>query len=169
MKLSVNEAKLTGLCSRNCYSTGFEFKQFALGPEKFLELSRNEPQACWCRRDIRPACCARSGWSRVACMHGRGKNGGVGKGEKCAKEKRKGAPAIRASIVFHAGAVLYWRLHHARGYVLLLSHPAHKFPNSLPSLLNSRSSFPSLLNPSSSFLSLPVSFCKVIQVLDSRF
>ena len=35
MKLSVNEAKLTGLCSRNCYSTGFEFKQFALGPEKF--------------------------------------------------------------------------------------------------------------------------------------
>ena len=45
MKLSVNEVKLTGLCSRNCYSTGFEFKQFALGPEKFLELSRNEPQA----------------------------------------------------------------------------------------------------------------------------
>ena len=49
MKLSVNEAKLTGLCSRNCYSTGFEFKQFALGPEKFLELSRNEPQARGCR------------------------------------------------------------------------------------------------------------------------
>ena len=162
MKLSVNEAKLTGLWSRNYYSTGFEFKQIVFGSEKFLELSRNKPQARWCRWDIRPACWARSRWSRVACMHGRGKNGGEGKREKCAKEKRNpgGAPAIRASVVFQAGALLYWRLHHARGYVLLLSHPAHKFPNSFPSFLNSHPSFPSLLNPSSSFLSLPVSFVR---------
>jgi len=45
MKVSVNEAKLTGLWARNCAT----FQQvlmlkFALGPEKFPGLSRNGAQ-----------------------------------------------------------------------------------------------------------------------------
>ena len=112
MKLSVNEAKLTGLCSRNCYSTGFEFKQFALGPEKFLELSRNEPGPGPVDVDeisdqhtelglvdlVSPACMAE------AKTREREK-------EKSTQRKRESrgeeAPAIRASVVFHAGALLY--------------------------------------------------------------
>ena len=44
MKLSVNEAKLTGLLARNCATilTGLDFK-FAFGPKKFSGLSRIWP------------------------------------------------------------------------------------------------------------------------------
>ena len=47
MKLSVNEAKLTGLWARN-FATIYQvlILQFAFGSEKFPGLSRNEPQDC---------------------------------------------------------------------------------------------------------------------------
>ena len=44
IKLSVDEAKLTGLCGRSweCYySTGFDFKTCLRGPKKFSGLLRN--------------------------------------------------------------------------------------------------------------------------------
>ena len=42
MKLSVNEAKLTGLWARNCASLQQILTlKFALGPEKFPSLARN--------------------------------------------------------------------------------------------------------------------------------
>ena len=45
MKLSVNEAKLTGLWARNCAAIQQVLNlKFAFGPEKFPGLSRNGPQ-----------------------------------------------------------------------------------------------------------------------------
>ena len=48
-KLSVNEAKLTGLWARNCATIQqVLILKFAFGPEKFSSLSRNGPLAtCW--------------------------------------------------------------------------------------------------------------------------
>ena len=44
MKLSINEAKLTGLWARNCTTIQqILILKFAFGPEKFPGLSRNEP------------------------------------------------------------------------------------------------------------------------------
>ena len=44
MKLSINEAKLTGLWARNCaIIQQVLILKFAFGPEKFPGLSRNEP------------------------------------------------------------------------------------------------------------------------------
>ena len=44
MKLSLKEAKVTGLWASNCatYSTGLDFK-FVFGPKTFLGHSRNGP------------------------------------------------------------------------------------------------------------------------------
>ena len=45
MKLSVNDAKLTGLCARNCDTVQqVVILIFAFGPEKFPGLSRNGPK-----------------------------------------------------------------------------------------------------------------------------
>ena len=45
MKLSVNEAKLTGLCARNCATNQLVLiSKFTLAPETLSGLSRNGPQ-----------------------------------------------------------------------------------------------------------------------------
>ena len=49
MKLSVNEAKLTGLCARNCATIQqVLILKFAFGPEKLPGLSRNRPKQDCC-------------------------------------------------------------------------------------------------------------------------
>ena len=49
MKLSVNEAKLTGLCARNCATIQqVLILKFAFGPEKPAGLSRNGPKQDFC-------------------------------------------------------------------------------------------------------------------------
>ena len=46
MKLSDEEAKLTGLCARNCTTIQLVWiLKFPFGPEKLLGLSRNRPLA----------------------------------------------------------------------------------------------------------------------------
>ena len=50
MKLSVNEAKLTGLCARNCATIQqVLILKFAFGPEKLPGLSRNGPKKECCQ------------------------------------------------------------------------------------------------------------------------
>ena len=45
MKLTVKEAKLTGLCARNCANIQqILIEKLPFGPEKFLRLSRNRLQ-----------------------------------------------------------------------------------------------------------------------------
>ena len=45
MKLTVQEAKLTGLCARNCANIQqILIEKLSFGPEKFLGLSRNRLQ-----------------------------------------------------------------------------------------------------------------------------
>ena len=45
MKLTVKEAKLTGLCARNCANIQqILIEKLSFGPEKFLRLSRNRLQ-----------------------------------------------------------------------------------------------------------------------------
>ena len=45
MKLTVQEAKLTGLCARNCANIQqILIEKLSFGPEKFLRLSRNRLQ-----------------------------------------------------------------------------------------------------------------------------
>ena len=46
MRLSVNEAQLTGLWTRNCATIQqVRILKFTFGPEKFPGLSKNGPQA----------------------------------------------------------------------------------------------------------------------------